>query len=87
MFNSAQVYPKYRDLNQIQLIIANLYIAHYRAIMWVSIDAIMNRKQNKFKQEERNSRETSDNESRAVDGFRTAHLPSCVDGTLDHSST
>ena len=54
VFSSAQVYPQSRDLNQIQFIIATLYIGPYSAGLWVSIDSIMNRMQNNFKQEERN---------------------------------
>jgi len=50
VFNSAQVYPQSRDLNQIQFIIATLYIGPYCAGLWVSIESVMNRKQNNFKQ-------------------------------------
>jgi len=57
VFNSAHVYQQSRNLNQIQFIIAALYIGPYRAGLWVSIDftRIMNRKENNFKQEERNT--------------------------------
>jgi len=54
VFNSAQVYPQSRDLNQIQFTIASPNIGPYRAGLWVSINSIMNCKQNNFKQEERN---------------------------------
>jgi len=53
VFNSVLVYTQSRDLNQIQIIIATLYIVPYRAGLWVSIDSIMNLKQNNFTQEER----------------------------------
>jgi len=43
------------DMNQIQFIIATLYIGPQRAGLWVSISSIMNRKQNNFKREERNT--------------------------------
>ena len=52
VFNSAQVYPQSRDLNQIQFITATLYAGPYRAELWVSIDSIMNRKQYNSEQEE-----------------------------------
>ena len=55
VFNSAQVYPQSGDLNQIQLIIATLYLGPYRAGLWVSMDSILNLKQNNSKQEERNT--------------------------------
>ena len=47
--------PTIQRLNLIQFTIAIPYIGPYRAGLWVSIDSIMNRKQNNFKQEERNT--------------------------------
>jgi len=55
VFNSTQVYPQSKDLNQIQFTSATLHIGPYRAGLWVIIDSIMNRKQNNFKREERNT--------------------------------
>ena len=46
--NNPEIWTKYNSF------ITTLYIGPYRAGLWVSIDSIMNRKQNNSKQEERN---------------------------------
>jgi len=46
--HNPEIWTKYSSF------MATLYIGPYRAGLWVSIDSIKNRKQNNFKQEERN---------------------------------